>query len=145
MGLSSAQAQDEQPGAPPCGRVLVNGYEHGAACATPGHETPRTLDDILSDESLSRMVMLHFGPGFLDADLVAYELSINAETPSVAIPGGEINTVRLIIAGRTTNRLLFDQWQLNGGRVGNVAQQLYAHRMEAIRASSHNIQDQGSR
>ena len=129
----SAQDRPTMDEAPPCGVVEVDGYEHGAACATPGYETPRTLDDILADEDLSQIVVLHFGPGQLGTDLVAADLRVNENIPVVAIPGGPDHAAQVIIMGFTTDRLIFDQDAQNSGRVGSIAQVGYQRRLEALR------------
>lgn len=136
--INAVQAQDAAPEAPPCGIVEAAGYTdvHVRSCATPGYEEPRTLDDILADEDLSRMVVLHFGPGMKDTDLVAFDLTQNANTPAVAIPGGLVNGVQVIIAGWTRGRLVFDQYRQDGGDVGSIAEEGYRRRMAALRAAS---------
>ena len=131
-----AQDRPTMDEAPPCGVVEVEGYEHGAACATPGYETPRTLDDILADDDLSQSVVLHFGPGHLDADLVAADLRVNENVPIVAIPGGPDHAVQVVIMGFTTDRLIFDQSAQNGGRVGSIALVGYQRRLEALRTAA---------
>jgi hypothetical protein len=120
-----------------CGIVEAPGYtqDHAASCATPGYEEPRTLEEILADENLSRSVVLHFGDGLLDANLLAKVLSDNG-VPTVAIPGGDVNTVEIVLAGWTNGRLKFDQWQLAGGRVATVASRGYERRMAMISADA---------
>ena len=98
----------------------VSGYP-GRNCASPGYAQPRSLDDIKRDPALSDTVVLHFGPGLADASLVSGALRESDGIDSVAIPGGPEGKVQLVIAGWTTDKLVFDQDDLDSGWVGNVA------------------------
>lgn len=106
------------------------------SCATPGYEDDiRSRDEILADAAFDEMVVLHFGPGLMDAGLVAAGLSQAHDIPAVAIPGGPDDAVQVIIAGFTSDRLIFDQSAQNRGRVGAIAHLGYERRMEALRAA----------
>ena len=131
LAMTPAYAQSANPEVPPCGRVEAPGYEHAASCATPGHETPMTLAEVLAEPGFSRIVVLHFGKGQLDADMVAYDLTVNANTPAIAVPGGPDNAVQLVIAGVTDERLIFNQ-QGQTRRVGTLAPPLYQQRIAAM-------------
>jgi hypothetical protein len=104
--------------------IRPEGYPRNS-CATQGYETERTLEEIMADPALEDVIVLHFGAGLMDAGLVASVLNDDVGYPAVAIPGGPEGRVQLIIAGYTTDRMVFDQDLMNMGRVGNVAQTGY--------------------
>ena len=112
------------------------------SCATQGYETERTLDQILADPELDNVVVLHFGEGLLDAGILASALEVGDNIPAVAIPGGPEGHVQLIIAGYTTDRMIFDQDRVDMGRVGGVAivgyPRVMARKEEARREASLN-------
>ena len=135
LAMTPAYAQSANPEAPPCGRVEAPGYEHVRSCATPGYETPMTLAEVQAEPDFGRIVVLHFGKGMLDSDLTAHALTTSLDTPAIAIPGGPDNAVQLVIAGATTERLIFDQ-DGQDLRVGTFAPRLYQRRIAAMDAAA---------
>ena len=130
-----AHGQNAETQAPPCGRVEAPGYDHVRNCATPGYETPMTLAEVQAEPDFGRIVVLHFGQGMLDSDLAAHVLTTTRDTPAIAVPGGPDNAVQLVIAGATTERLIFNQ-QMQDRRVGTLVPPLYQRRIAAMDAAA---------
>jgi len=101
----------------------------GFACATPGFEAPMELSDILASESLIRdRVIFHFGGKFYDADLAA-EVASDADVPTIAIPGGPEGLMQVIIDGKTNDKAIYTQSQLNRGAVNAGLERIYSRLM----------------
>lgn len=107
-----------------CAQVVGYAQNH---CATPGYETPMTLEQILANESLYKgRIILHFGPDILDANLVADILSNDSGVPTLAIPGGPKCGGRLLIDGQTNPAYCFTQANIDRGELGALAVRVFA-------------------
>ena len=102
-----------------------------------------TLDEITRDKAFMKdRVILHFGGGIVDADLVAEGLS-ETGTPAIAISGGPDCGIRLIISGVSNEKFCFTQNHLDLGEVGGLAERMLP-RIKAKQAQQALLQKQAA-
>lgn len=121
---------------------MPKGYD----CATPGFETPLSLDEAVELSKRERIIYL-YGPGIQDAVIVAAIVREGRDDvpgiPAIAVPGQDVpkDEFYVVILGKVIRHresrepVAFYQPYMNRGTVFSMTRQMHARIVEALRKS----------